>query len=94
MSLWNNEVGVEIVSYPSGVRALAFKGDGSGYIYYPSGCVAVYKTFIDGKSYFYMYADGPRSTPLGAINEHAVGFCLDEGGARLALNKVRFPTML
>ncbi|CAN0268807.1 unnamed protein product, partial [Scytosiphon promiscuus] len=74
--------------YPSGARASIFKADGSGFIYYPSGNVAVCKGVMDGRGRYYLYGDDPRSTPLGAVNEHAVGFFLGPGGVRLALSKV------
>lgn len=79
----------EVETYPSGARASVFKADGSGFIYYPSGRVAVYKGILDGRGRYYMYGDDPRSTPLGAVDEHAVGFVTGTGGVRLALNKVR-----
>lgn len=78
----------DIAVYPSGARAFAFKTDGSGFIYYPSGRVAVCKGVVDGRDRYYMYGNDVRSTPLGAVNEHAVGFFLGESGVRLALNKV------
>lgn len=77
-----------VESYPSGSRASAFKADGSGSIYYPSGRVAVCVGVIDGRSRYYLYGDDARSTPLGAVNEHAVGFFLGPAGVRLALSKV------
>lgn len=78
----------EIETYASGPRASVFKADGSGFIYYPSGRVAVYKGILDGRGRYYLYGDDPRSTPLGAVDEHAVGFVTGRGGVRLALNKV------
>lgn len=78
----------EVESYASGPRASIFKPDGSGFIYYPSGRVAVCKGIIDSRGRYYLYGDDPRSTPLGAVNEHAVGFFLGQGGIRLGLNKV------
>lgn len=78
----------EIETYASGARASVFKADGSGFIYYPSGRVAVYKGIIDERSRYYVYGDDARSTPLGAVDEHAVGFVTGAGGVRLALNKV------
>lgn len=79
----------EVESYPSGARALIFKPDGSGFVYYSSGRVAVCKGVIDGRNRYYLYGDDAKSTPLGAINEHAVGFILGPGATRLALNKVK-----
>lgn len=78
----------DIELYASGARASVFKADGSGFIYYPSGHVAICKGIIDGHGRYYLYGDDQRSTPLGAVNEHAVGFFLGQGGIRLALNKV------
>lgn len=80
--------GESVESYPSGSRASVFKADGSGFIYYPSGHVAVCIGVIDGRSRYYLYGDDNRSTPLGAVNEHAVGFFLGPAGVRLALSKV------
>lgn len=77
-----------VESYTSGARASIFKADGSGFIYYPSGQVAVCKGIIDGRGRYYLYNNDARSTPLGAVNEHAVGFFLGPGATRLALNKV------
>ncbi|CAM9257118.1 unnamed protein product [Hapterophycus canaliculatus] len=74
--------------YPSGTRASVFKVDGSGFINYPSGNVAICKGVVDEPGRYYIYGDDPRSTPLGAVNEHAVGFFLGPGGVRLALSKV------
>eukprot|EP00903_Cladosiphon_okamuranus_P008860 g8483.t2 len=74
--------------YPSGSRASAFKADGSGFIYYPTGRVAVCVAVIDGRSRYYLYGDDIKSTPLGAVNEHAVGFFLGPADVRLALSKV------
>lgn len=81
--------GEDTALYASGARALEFKADGSGSIYYPSGRVAVCKEVVDGQGRYYIYGDDSRSTPLGAVNEHAVGFFLGVGSVRLALNKVR-----
>lgn len=78
----------EVASYPSGAKAMAFKADGSGFIYYPSGRVAICKGVVDGRGRYYMYGDDARSTPLGAVNEQAVGFFLGVSGIRLALSKV------
>lgn len=74
--------------YPSGRLASFFKEDGSGFIYYPSGLVAVCKGVVDGRGRYYLYGDDRRSTPLGAVNEHGVGFFLGPSGVRLALSKV------
>ncbi|CBJ29876.1 conserved unknown protein [Ectocarpus siliculosus] len=74
--------------YPSGRLASVFKEDGSGFIYYPSGLVAVCKGVVDGRGRYYVYGDDRRSTPLGAVNEHGVGFFLGPSGVRLALSKV------
>lgn len=79
-----------IECYPSGSRASIFKADGSGFIYYPSGHVAVCVGVIEGRSRYYLYGDDARSTPLGAVNERAVGFFLGPAGVRLALSKVLF----
>lgn len=78
----------DIAIYPSGARAVEFKRDGSGFIYYPSGRVGVCKGVVNGRARYYMYGDDVRSTPLGSVNEHGVGFVLGEDGVRLALNKV------
>ncbi|CAM9336803.1 unnamed protein product [Ectocarpus sp. 4 AP-2014] len=74
--------------YPSGRLASVFKEDGSGFIYYPSGLVAVCKGVVDGRGRYYVYGDDRRSTPLGAVNEHGEGFFLGPSGVRLALSKV------
>lgn len=81
--------GDEVESYPSGARGLIFKPDGSGFVYYSSGRVAVCKAVVDRRGRYYLYGDDPKSTPLGAVNEHAVGFFLGSSGTRLALNKVK-----
>lgn len=78
----------DVEHYPSGARASVFKADGSGFIYYPSGHVAVCKGVLDGRGRYYLYGDDAKSTPLGAVNEHAVGFFLGPAGVRLALSKV------
>lgn len=78
-----------VENYPSGSRASVFKSNGSGFIYYPSGHVAVCKGVIEGRGRYYLYGDDQKSTPLGAVNEHAVGFFVGKAGIRLALNKVR-----
>ena len=75
--------------YPSGVRVSVLMADESGSIYYPSGKVAINKGMIDGRFQLYIYGNDARSTPLGALNEHAVGFFLGFRGMRLVLNKVR-----
>lgn len=79
----------EVEPYPCGARGIIFKSDGSGFVYYSSGRVAVYKGVVDGRGRYYLYGDDPKSTPLGAVNEHAVGFFLGPKGTRLALNKVK-----
>lgn len=81
--------GDDVEYYPNGARASVFKADGSGFIHYPSGNVAICKGVVNGRGRYYLYGDDPGSTPLGAVNEHAVGFFLGPGSVRLALNKVR-----
>lgn len=74
--------------YSSGVRASIFKADGSGFIYYPSGKVAICKAVIDGRGRFYIYSNDSKSTSIGAVNEYAVGFFIGPNRMRLALSKV------
>lgn len=74
--------------YSSGVGASIFKADGSGFIYYPSGNVAIYKGVINGRGRFYIYDKNPKSTPIGAVNEYAVGFFMGPNRMRLALSRV------
>lgn len=80
----------EVEHYPSGARASVFKADGSGFIYYQSGHVAVCKGVLDGRGRYFLYGDDAKSTPLGAVNENAVGFFLGPAGVRLALSKVNY----
>lgn len=87
MGLQRNQLDT-IDLYGSGARASVFKADGSGFVYYPSGNVAVCKGIIDGRARYYIYGDDARCTPLGAVNEHAVGFILGPDRVRLALNEV------
>lgn len=78
----------DVQFYSSGVRASNFKADGSGFIYYPTGNVAICKGVIDGRGRFYIYSNDPKSTSIGAVNEYAVGFFIGPNRMRLALSKV------
>eukprot|EP00743_Colponemidia_sp_Colp-15_P004332 GILK01004672.1.p1 GENE.GILK01004672.1~~GILK01004672.1.p1 ORF type:complete len:687 (-),score=94.37 GILK01004672.1:76-2136(-) len=65
------------VKYANGIQAILMKNDGSGFIYYPSGRVAVCinkELGYTGTSFF--YEDDKRSTLLCYFDVHAVGFAL------------------
>jgi len=76
------EFGCIDVSYSSGQKALFINKDNSGFAYYESGNVAVcVSSLINGyqvKSFF--YADDPKKTLIGTIDEHVNGFALDFTG--------------
>jgi hypothetical protein len=62
--------------YENGKLALRFHEDGSGFIYYPSGTVAV--CVSEASSYqkkFFAFDKNRKNTNILAIDENAVGFC-------------------
>mmetsp|Transcript_10906 Transcript_10906/g.16621 ORF Transcript_10906/g.16621 Transcript_10906/m.16621 type:complete len:700 (+) Transcript_10906:130-2229(+) len=62
--------------YENGRLALKFNEDGTGFIYYPSGSVAVCSS--EASSYqnrYYAFDSNRKNTLLLGIDEHAVGFC-------------------
>jgi hypothetical protein len=65
------------VDYPDGTKALRFDDDGVGFVYYPSGNVAVcVSRFSEYQLKFFFYGDDTKGTLIGFSSEKSEGFAL------------------
>ena len=70
----------ESVDYPNGSKALRFDSEGAGFVYYPSGNVAVcVSKFSSYQKKFFFYGDDSKGTLIGFSSEKSEGFALSSG---------------